>query len=86
MICRSLVFTDGDLVFFFRSMDMGEGWKAEFKALTDMVQDMDAKLQASVYDKEATRGRQGSDKHKWWMFGADTGYTNVRSPSRSRSC
>ena len=74
--------TDRDRVYFFKSHDMGDGWRGDLKELTDLVENLDKKYHLSIHDKQATRSAQaGVKRHKWWLFGVDTGYTNV---SRTR--
>lgn len=64
---------------------MGAGWKADLKKLTDLVESLDRTYHLSVHNKQATRSAQaGEQRHKWWLFGVDTGYTNVSPEVKQR--
>jgi hypothetical protein len=59
----------------FRSGNMGDGWRASLKALTDLVMAADKATKAAVRDPHMTRG--GGNRHRWWIFGKDSPYMNV---------
>ena len=63
-----------DRVYFFRSGDMGLGFRRSLQSLTDLVVLTDSEIKAS---ERYGRVRGGKSGHTWLLFGTDAAYQNV---------
>lgn len=66
---------DQDVVFFYRSHDMGGGWEGSLTSVTDVVEAVDRV--GKISKGSGGRERGGDGGHRWILIGTDAAYQEV---------